>query len=336
MPTKQLQIVTPVFNDWDSFIFLLRDIDEISNSIDWNVSVVAIDDGSTEERPAALQNLGPFIALDRVQIATLATNVGHQRAIAIGLSMVVRETNAEAVIIMDSDGEDRPLDIPRLLKAADGQQDFAVVAQRQVRTNTWLFNLFYALYKIIFTVMTGKAINFGNFSLVSRNYAHRMIMQSDLWNNLPGALLKSRVPITYLPTDRGHRYAGSSKMNYISLIVHGMSGISVYSDVIFVRMLAATGLFLVASGIAILAVAAVRLTTDLATPGWATTVIFGILIILLQTVISTLMTMLLLLNNRNQKNVVPFKDYADYILSKEDLINADHQVPSPVTGQLLR
>jgi polyisoprenyl-phosphate glycosyltransferase len=332
MPIKHLQVVTPVFNDWDSFIFLLRDINEASKSIGWSVSVVAIDDGSTEERPAELQKLGPFDAIDRVQIATLATNVGHQRAIAIGLSMVICETSADAVVIMDSDGEDRPRDIPRLLQATNGTLDFAVVAKRQVRTNTWLFNLFYALYKFTFALMTGKEINFGNFSLISRNYARRMIMQSDLWNNLPGALLKSRAPITYLPTDRGYRYAGSSKMNYISLIVHGMSGISVYSDVIFVRMLAATGIFLVVSSLAILSVATVRLTTDLATPGWATTVIFGILIILLQTIVSTLMTMLLLLNNRSQKNVVPLRDYADYILSKVDLINIRERLPSSAAG----
>jgi hypothetical protein len=111
-------------------------------------------------------------------------------------------------------------------------------------------------------------------------------------------------------------------MNYVSLIVHGMSGISVYSDVIFVRMLAATGAFLVFSMLTIFAVVTVRLTTSWATPGWATTVVFGTLTILLQTIVSTLMTMLLLLNNRSQRNVVPMRDYPDYILSSTCLVSA--------------
>jgi glycosyltransferase involved in cell wall biosynthesis len=315
-----LQIITPVFNDWDSFAILLRDLDDACTSIDWDVSVLAIDDGSTDVGPTDLDHFEEFVALREVRIVRLATNVGHQRAIAIGLSISVVETNADAMVIMDSDGEDRPQDIQRLLMSVRGKQSFAVVAQRAARTNTWFFKLCYALYKMIFVVMTGRDINFGNFSLISRDYARRLIMQSDLWNNLPGALLKSRAPITHLLTDRGRRYAGTSKMNYISLIVHGMSGISVYSDVIFVRMLAATGIFLVLSMIAITVVVTIRLTTTLATPGWATTVVFGILIILLQTVVSTLMTMLLLLNNRGQRNVIPMRDYVDFILSSLSIV----------------
>ena len=67
------------------------------------------------------------------------------------------------------------------------------------------------------------------------------------------------MPITQIPIDRGCRYAGTSKMNYVSLIVHGLSGISVYSDVIFVRMLAATGGLFVLSVVAIASVISIRL-----------------------------------------------------------------------------
>ncbi|QIP09039.1 glycosyltransferase [Bradyrhizobium symbiodeficiens] len=311
--TKRLQIVTPVFNDWQSFLILLGDIDSAARDLDWQVSVLAIDDGSTEEQPEHTSKYHEHI--HEVRIVRLATNVGHQRAIAIGLSIAVEEIGADAVLIMDSDGEDRPQDIPRLIEAAAGKSDFAVVARRAKRTNTAIFKLFYVLYKAGFAIMTGRDINFGNFSLLSRNYARRLIMQADLWNNLAGALLKSRAPITSLLTDRGHRYAGQSKMNFASLIVHGMSSLSVYSDVIFVRMLAATGVLFVFSMIAIAAVIFMRLATDMATPGWATTVIFGVMIILMQAIISTLMTMLLLLNNRAQKNVIPLRDYRDYVLT---------------------
>ena len=331
MPLRKLQIVVPVFNDWPSFVTLLGHLDRACAPLDWAVSVMAIDDGSTDAAPS--NNLKPFAALRRVQMVELAMNVGHQRAIAIGLSMAIAETDVDAVIVMDSDGEDRPEDIPRLLAAASGQSEFAVVAQRLQRMNSLIFKLFYALYKTVFAILTGHNINFGNFCLISRAYAKRLIMTAELWNNFPAALLRLRVPIVQLPTDRGHRYAGTSKMNYVSLIVHGMSGISVYSDVIFVRMLVATGGFLVFSVIAITAVVSIRLFSNLATPGWTTTVVFGILIILLQTMVSTLTTMLLLLNNRSQRNIIPARDYRDFVLSSSDLTSAALQPTVGATQQ---
>jgi glycosyltransferase involved in cell wall biosynthesis len=279
---------------------------------------MAVDDGSTEDAPTSLNDISSFPSLREIKIVKLATNVGHQRAIAIGISMAVSETDADAIAVMDSDGEDRPEDIPRLLAATQGRADFAIVARRARRTNTLVFKAFYALYKVVFGILTGRSINFGNFCLISRGYAKRLIMTSELWNNLPAALLRSRVPVVELPTDRGSRYAGTSKMNYVSLIVHGMGGISVYSDVIFVRMLAATAAFLVFSVVVISGVVAMRLFTNMNTPGWTTTVVFSILIILLQTIVTTLMTMLLLLSNRSQRLVIPKRDYRDYVASNSE------------------
>lgn len=318
MPTKSLHIVVPIFNDWVSFVALLKDIDHVSSTLDWAVSVIAVDDGSTEEAPASIKDVSLFPSLREIRLVELATNVGHQRAIAIGVSMAVSETDAEAIVVMDSDGEDRPQDIPRLLAATQGKSEFAVVARRARRTNTLIFKAFYALYKAVFGILTGRSINFGNFCLISRGYAKRLVMTPELWNNLPAAVLRSRVPVVELPTDRGNRYAGTSKMNYVSLIVHGMGGISVYSDVIFVRMLAATAAFLVFSVVVIGSVVSMKLFSNLNTPGWTTTVVFSILIILLQTIVTTLMTMLLLLNNRSQRLVVPKHDYRDYVASSDE------------------
>jgi polyisoprenyl-phosphate glycosyltransferase len=318
MSIKSLYAVIPIFNDWESFLALLKDIDHVCSTLDCETSVMAVDDGSTEDAPTSLNDISSFPSLREIKIVKLATNVGHQRAIAIGISMAVSETDADAIAVMDSDGEDRPEDIPRLLAATQGRADFAIVARRARRTNTLVFKAFYALYKVVFGILTGRSINFGNFCLISRGYAKRLIMTSELWNNLPAALLRSRVPVVELPTDRGSRYAGTSKMNYVSLIVHGMGGISVYSDVIFVRMLAATAAFLVFSVVVISGVVAMRLFTNMNTPGWTTTVVFSILIILLQTIVTTLMTMLLLLSNRSQRLVIPKRDYRDYVASNSE------------------
>jgi polyisoprenyl-phosphate glycosyltransferase len=308
-----LCIVTPVYNDWACFIRLVQELDQMSSLLACRVSVLAIDDGSTEPPPQNLQAAGPLAALHKVEIVTLATNVGHQRAIAVGLAMATQDEEIDAVVIMDADGEDRPQDIPRLIEAARGRDEFVVVAQRHERTESRAFKILYGLYNLLFTTLTGKKLGFGNFSLLSRDYAKRLAMLPDLWNTFPAALMRSRLPITRLPIDRGHRYAGSSKMSYASLIVHGLSGLSVYSDAIFVRTLIAVGGLFVTSILVIVGVIIIRLFTDLATPGWTTTVVFGTMIIVLQAIVSTLTGLLLLLNNRNQRQVIPALDVHRFV-----------------------
>lgn len=316
---KHLKIVIPVFNDWTSFFMLLRELDRVFADRRHIVSVLAVDDGSTDDAPTTLEEAGAIPAVSGVRVAKLAMNLGHQRAIAVGLSMASEEPDVDAVVIMDADGEDRPQDVPCLIAAADGKRDFVVVAERRKRSERLSFKLFYALYRGIFAILTGRNMSFGNFSLISRQYVRRLTMTPDLWNNLPAALIHSRLPIQRLPTDRGHRYHGTPKMNYISLMVLGLSGISVYSDAIFVRMLIATGCLLVTSVIAGGVVAAIRLFTDLATPGWATTVEFGIIIIVFQAVVSTLTALLLLLSSRSQRSIVPALDYGRFVDSCTEL-----------------
>jgi hypothetical protein len=240
--------------------------------------------------------------------------------------MANEESDFDAVVIMDADGEDRPQDVLRLIAAADEKRDFVVVAERGKRTERLSFKLFYALYRATFAILTGRKMSFGNFSFISRQYLRRLTMTPDLWNNLPAALIRSRLPIQRLRTDRGHRYHGTSKMNYVSLMLVGLSGISVYSDAIFVRMLIATCCILVTSVIAGGVVAAMRLFTDLATPGWATTVEFGIIIIVFQAVVSTLTALLLLLSGRSQRSIVPALDYGRFVDSCTEL------TPVPLTA----
>ena len=146
-------------------------------------------------------------------------------------------------------------------------------------------------------------------------------MVSDLWNNLAAAVLRSRLPVEKLPIDRGFRYAGKSKMNYVSLVVHGMSGISVYAETIFVRLLLLTAMLVTFSVVVIGAVISMRIFFPLyATPGWATTVSFGLIIILMQVFVITLSSLLMLLNSRVQRLVLPVIDFHPYVESRQILV----------------
>ena len=318
---RRLRLVVPVYNDWLSFNILLQELNQVASTLPVRLAVSAVNDGSTEAPEDSLTDLFALNNLESVEVIHLAVNVGHQRAIAIGLCVAVEDDDSDAVLIMDSDGEDSPRGISELLDSAGDRSDFCIVAQRRKRSENLTFKLFYLVYKFIFRLLTSKQVHFGNFSLFSRSYARRLVRISDLWNNLPAAVLRSKLPIKEVPVDRARRYAGRSKMNFTSLVVHGFSGISVYAETIFVRLLLFTVGLGCLTGFAIGTVLTLRLFVPrLATPGWATTVSFGMLIILVQAFSVTLSSILMLLNNRVQRLVIPIRAYAVYIDHRQRLL----------------
>src|ERR1700743_2074071 len=192
---KRLRFVVPVFNDWASFNILLRDLNQVAATLPFRVVVSSVNDGSTDVPENSLADLSSLSNLESVEIIHLSVNVGHQRAIAIGLCVAVEDDNCDAVQIMDADGEDSPYMIEKLLRAAGDKDDYCVVAKRRKRSETLTFKLSYVVYKFIFKVLTGKESSFGNFSLLSKSYMRRLVRVADLWNNLPAAILRSRLPI---------------------------------------------------------------------------------------------------------------------------------------------
>lgn len=317
---KSLCIVIPVYNDWASFSILLEKLNDVAKTLPVSLLVLGVDDGSTEPEPSWEPAAGKgrrWDALDGVEIVQLVANIGHQRAIAVGLCVAVEDHNRDAVIVMDGDGEDPPEGIATLLDRIGDRQEFCIAAQRRRRTENLTFRLSYLTYKAVFRIVTGKRISFGNFSLTSRTYARRLVMIPDLWNNLASAVLSSKLPVDLVPVDRGRRFAGKSKMNFVSLVVHGMSGISVYAERIYVRLLLLTIALVTLTVLSIPILLVLRIFYPLhATPGWATTVSFGLIIIFLQVFLTALSSILMLLNSRVQRLVMPFVDYKPYVASK--------------------
>ena len=316
MTDSKLTIVLPVYNDWPSFLALTKDLNLTAQESGIQLSIVVADDGSTESPPSDLYALGPLSNIESVLLVRLALNLGHQRAIAVGLCEAINDPQSNRFLIMDSDGEDRPRDILLLLAATRNSPRSIAVAQRRRRSERFAFRMFYKAYKAAFWVLTGKEISFGNFCLLSREHALRLTMVSDLWNNLPAAMMRSRLPINPVPIDRGKRYFGQSQMGFVQLSLHGMSAYSVYTDAILVRLLIATFILGGVGVLSAITVSILRLFTTHATPGWATTVVFGIAIIVSQAMFSTLMTALLLLNNRSQRLLIPAIESKNYVHSR--------------------
>ena len=318
--TAEVTILLPVFNDWVALGKLLCRVDPVLRDAGRTVHVLVVNDGSTQT-VAKTACAGPFEAISSVEILHLRRNLGHQRAIAIGLAHLEAERPAcQLVVVMDSDGEDDPRDIPRLLDRADETSRQAMIfAERTKRSESLLFRTCYHLYRLVHRVLTGRSVRVGNFSVIPRCRLESLVATSELWNHYAAAAFTSRQPFETIPTARASRLDGRSKMNFVGLVIHGLSAVSVYSDTIGVRLLLAT---LGMIGLVVLALAvtlAIRLSTDLAIPGWATTVFGVLLIILLQATLFLFVFSFMILAGRNSASFLPRRDYIYFVGSKEEV-----------------
>ena len=307
-----LGIVIPVFDDWESCSQLLDVLADTLGERGIAVTVYIVDDGSTERPDPARLTPG---GMD-VHLVELVCNVGNQRAIALGLCVAQRNVALDAVAVMDGDGEDRPEDLMKLIDAYERERLSAVVvARRDQRSEGWVFRLFYQAYRLLFYALTGRRLQFGNFSLIPRPALDRLVYIPDIWNNLAAAIHRSRLGILAVRTARGVRYAGRSSTSLTSLIVHGLSSVSVYSDVVFVRLLLFSAIVAVTAFAGILVALSLKFFTDLATPGWTTTAVGTLAIISLQLIVLSIAGSFLLLSNRTHAVTVPAMRADEYIRS---------------------
>lgn len=308
----KLAVVTPVFNDWESFARLSHEICQVMESLNADYEIIAVNDDSlTPPDPSGFAS--------HCSVVNLTCNVGHQRAIAIGLSWLADNVECDAAIVMDSDGEDKPEDIPGLVQQAQDNPAAIVVARRDKRSEGAAFRAGYQLYQWLFYLFTGKRLSFGNFCLLPASVLRRLIYRESLWNHLAATVLRSGLPLAYLSTARGRRYAGESRMNPGNLVLLGFSAISVYSDMALLRVLIVTLLFsLVAVG-GIAVTLFIKFFTGLAIPGWASSVVGSMAIIIVQCLVVSVSLLFVVLSSRSQGGFVVARRYNEYLLTVERL-----------------
>jgi hypothetical protein len=309
----QLIVLIPVFNDWGPAELLTERLDRELDHLPWRVQVLLVDDGSTQPIPADAF-ARPFSKIERLNVLVLRRNLGHQRALAIGLAYVQAHVPCQAVVIMDGDGEDAPQDIPRLLARFDEHHRQRIIfAARARRSEGWLFRSLYRLYKTLHLVLTGIPVRVGNFSVVPQYLLCRLVVVSDLWNHYAASVFKARLPLDMVETERAPRLAGQSKMNFTSLVIHGLSAISVFGDRVGVRMLIATSVLVGSALVALGAVVGLRVFTNLAIPGWATYA-FGILLVLTVQLLMTMMVFVfVVLGGRESSSFLPIRDHGYFV-----------------------
>lgn len=327
-----IQVLTPVFNDWKALALMLPKLDEHLAHAGVRAELLVVDDGSTEGGADSLEPLPALSAIRSVRVLTLRRNMGHQRAIGIGLSYIEAYHSPEIVVVMDSDGEDAPADVPRMLeRVREERGQRAVFARRKRRSEGLTFRVFYQLYRLTYRMLVGHNIQFGNFSAIPGRQLTRLVAQHELWNHYAAAFRKSRIPYVLLDTRRAKRLDGKSSMNLVSLVTHGLSAMSVFGEVVGTRMLAATGGLSLLAVLGITSVVAIRLSTDWAVPGWATTAVGMLGLVLLQAVTVGFLLTFVTLANRSQMAPAPCQTFRDYILELHLLRDGTHSYDESYT-----
>jgi hypothetical protein len=218
---------------------------------------------------------------------------------------------------MDGDGEDTPAGAIELLSAFTGES--AIFAKRSRRTESFTFRVLYRLYKLVHYLLTGVRVEVGNFSILPSRYLGTLVVTSELWNHYSAAVIRSGLLMITIPIPRGHRIAGKSKMNFVTLAAHGMSAISVYGDVVGVRVLVASMLGSLIAAAGIVAVIVLRIFANRAVPGWATLSIGALAIIFIQFLSLALSFTFTFLSNRINLSFVPLRDYELFVARVQDV-----------------
>ena len=225
-------ILVPIYNDWQSITKLIHEINNLAINQEFQISILIVNDASKHDRIDEINNLEN---INSVKILNMKINQGHARCIATGLKYIFEKEDFDYVIPMDGDGEDRPEEIKEFINQIQNSSNNPIVGERVKRSENILFKICYQLHKLITLTFTGKSIKFGNFTCLSKATVEKLINDKSTWNSFSGSLTKIEKNLISIPSTRGTRYYGPSKMSFYNLITHSLSIISVFRKTFLIR-----------------------------------------------------------------------------------------------------
>ena len=228
----KIKILVPIYNDWQSVSKLIDEVNFLSIDPEFEVSIIIVNDGSNHDRQENEKSLNN---IHSVKILNMKINQGHARCIATGLKYIYEKEDFDYVIPMDGDGEDRPEEIIQFLNHIKDSNEKPLVGERIKRSENLIFKTCYQIHKLITLTFTGKSIKFGNYTCIPRPTVKKMINEKATWNSFSGALTKIENDLIKIPSKRGTRYFGPSKMSFSNLLSHSLSIISVFKKTVLIR-----------------------------------------------------------------------------------------------------
>ena len=229
---KKFLIIIPVYNDWESLKKLLNQIDETIKEYNFlEVQCIIVNDASNLKEPKIIKPKN----IKFIKIMNMKENRGHARCNAFGIRYAFQNEEFDYLILMDGDGEDRPIEIKSFIDKIQNEPDKSIVAKRVKRSEGLIFQNLYTLHKLITLIFTGKKINFGNYSCLTKMDVEKIFSKASLWSSYSGTIKKYIKNYNEINSSRGLRYFGPSKMSLINLIIHSFSIIAVFKYQVLLR-----------------------------------------------------------------------------------------------------
>jgi hypothetical protein len=282
MTAGRLWITTPVFRDVPAFLILRERIRERLDAVQalrelerrW---VVLDDSAGADPQVAQLRDL------EDVEVVEPPFNLGHQRGLVYALrSALPAMADDDLVVTMDSDGEDRPEDVERLIEAlldpAEGER-LVVLAERSRRDASVSFKIAYWAFRGMFRVLTGARLRTGNFAAYRAGVARRLLQHPAFDLSYSSTITSLDVPVRTVTCERGRRYVGESRMGYSRLAIHGLRMLMPLTERVALRAMLVFVAVLVAAIVIGLVAIGIKYLTDAAIPGWTTYMLLGVTII---------------------------------------------------------
>ena len=228
---KKVIIIIPVYNDWESLLKLIDEINDQIKNLDFEFECLIINDCSTIKKP----NFRVPKNIKLMKILNMKKNKGHARCNAFGIRYVIEKEKFDYLMLMDGDGEDRPSEIKSLMNSISINPEISVVAKRVKRAEGLLFQFLYQTHKLITYLFTGNNVNFGNYSCLIKKDVEILFNKASLWSSYSGTVKKNLQNLNEINSIRGLRYFGPSKMSLYKLIIHSFSIIAVFKYKVLVR-----------------------------------------------------------------------------------------------------
>jgi len=228
----KIKILIPVYNDWQSVSKLIDEINNLSIDQEFQISIIVVNDASNHDRQDEEKTLEN---IQSIKILNMKKNQGHARCIATGLKYIHEKEDYDYVIPMDGDGEDRPEEIKEFINQIKNSNSKPIVGERIKRSENLIFKICYQIHKLITLTFTGKSIKFGNFTCLPKITVEKMVNEKATWNSFSGSLSKIEKDFLSIPSARGTRYFGPSKMSFYNLLKHSLSIISVFRSTVLIR-----------------------------------------------------------------------------------------------------
>jgi len=308
----KLKILIAVYNDWSSLDILLGEINKKLHLTEWkNYEVYIVNDASTAEIPEKIKR--------KTKIINLFNNIGSQGAISIGVKYIQKNIgDMTHLLIMDSDGEDRPEDITRLLNKCQSDENKIVFARRKKRKESILFRTLHFTYKKIFKMLIGMDLDFGNFSCMSKANLKKIVNINNLQNHYSASILRSKIPFNKIDCEKGFRIEGASRLNFWKHFAHALMSLSVFVDLIAMKFFFISLVGIVLSIIFAVSIFLMKFYFPVMLLGLASNILLSLAIIIIVLFLISLFSLIIFLNNKNQNYSSSNKSIDHLVESIED------------------